>query len=351
MIENKEMGKPVVFNILSILGSCDDERLVETSLTFYREVNKFKKYVFHYMMCYPNGTFSFPDDLSDHTLSVCKKYEFEAVPNQVKKINPDLLLMQGFGIKTCTLMRKFFESFGAPFIGPKTSSQFICSDKICTRLLLDGTGQTVPPGFHITSEDKDVMHELVTFGFPVVIKVPTLEDSEGVFFCSSDEMLDSVVEKAFELGDRLIIEKFIHGREFRSSVIEDSNGELILLGVMEYGNDPKSIRRFEERWVPKADGKLGLNHKMKRWFLDPVKDKATVELFRRVTFSAFRSMNFNDWAQFDVRMDNNGKLYILEVNLFNGFSEIGYVNKMARHVGISNEMLLDMMAQKALHRQ
>merc|ERR1719320_35667 len=302
-------------------------------------------------MCYPNGTFSFPDDLNKQTLLDCKKYAFEEVPNLVKKINPDLLLMQGFGIKTCTLMRRFFDTFDVPFIGPKTASHFICLDKICTRLLLDGTGQPVPPGFHIASEDKDIMHELVTFGFPVVIKVPTLEDSEGVFFCKDDKTLDSVVEKAFELGDRLIIEKFIQGREFRCSVLEDDDGKLILLGVMEYGSDPESIRRFEERWVPQADGSLGLNHKMKRWFLDPVRDKAIVELFRQVTFSAFRSMNFQDWTQFDVRMDNDGKLYILEINLFNGFSEIGYVNKMARHVGISNEMFLDMMAQKALNRQ
>lgn len=345
------MGTQNRLIILSILGSADEGRLVDVSLTFYREVGNFKKYVFRYIMCYPDGTFSFPDNLDEQTISDCDKYDFEAMSNRIMKINADLMLMQGFGIKTCTLYRKLFEKFGVPFLGPQTASHFICSDKICTRLLLSATDQVVAPGFNIGREDKDLMHALIDFGYPVVVKVPTLEDSRGVFFCKDKENLTAVVDKALELGDRIIIEKFIKGREFRCSVIENREEELLLMGVMEYGNNPNKIRSYDERWVPQADGSLGLNHDMKRWFLDSVKDKDTIDQFRKVAFSAFRNMNFRDWAQFDLRMDGDGKLYILEINLFNGFSEIGYVNKMAKQVGISNEMLLDMMAEKAMCRR
>ena len=337
--------------ILNFVGSLDEYVLVEESLVYTRGVEDFENYNFRYIMCYPDETFSTPSNLDNTTLLNCEKFKIDSLSAIIKEIDPDLMLMQAFGFKTCTLYRQRFEMLASPckFLGPTTHFHLICSDKARTRLLLESLGLPVAPGFTITKNDKVNLCDMISFDFPVMVKVPTLEDSRGVSLCVDRIQLDQAVENALQLDNNVVIEKFIKGRELRGAVIEDQNGDLHLLGVFEYGVDPSNIR--DQKWTKGPDGSLVINNYVgSKWFLNPNKEKYVIDTIKDVMFRAFRAMKLQDWAMFDFRMKENGEVFILEINLFHSFSKIGQFSTMANHVGISNQKFLDMMVEKALNR-
>ena len=342
------MSKQVILNFV---GSLDSDDLFQRSLLYTRQVKQFENYNFIYIMCYPDETFSSPSDLNEDTLNNSEKFTIERIGAMIKTITPDLMLMQAFGFNTCTKYRQVFENLGAPspFMGPQTKFHIICSDKVQTRELLESFGQSVAPGVTITRDKKDNRIHL-PFNFPVVVKIPILEDSEGITLCSNKEDMDVAVDKALDFGESVIIEQFIKGRELRAAVIEDKTGDLSLLGIVEYGVDPNGIRELGHKYTKNKNGK-GVNvYTESRWFLDPNEEPKTVNEVKDVIFKAFRAIGLQDWALFDLRMDEDGKIYILEINLFHSFSEVGQIARMGEHVGISNHKCFDMMVKKAMKR-
>jgi len=58
--------------------------------------------------------------------------------------------------------------------------------------------------------------------------------------------MEEALEHCFGLGDRVLVEEYIRGRELRAGIIEEADGSLYILPKIEY-YIPGEIRTLEDK--------------------------------------------------------------------------------------------------------
>lgn len=67
----------------------------------------------------------------------------------------------------------------------------------------------------------EIQHEVMRIGLPLVLKPTRNGSSIGISLVKDMNNLQLALEKAFEFGYEVIIEKYIKGREFTIGILDD----------------------------------------------------------------------------------------------------------------------------------
>jgi D-alanine-D-alanine ligase len=157
-------------------------------------------------------------------------------------------------------------------------------------------------------------HEL---RYPLIVKANEEGSSAGVRNDSvvrNRKELDKQVKIIMEkFGAPVLVEKFLSGREFTVAVL--GNGEnLEVLPIIEanFKSLPKGsnhIDSYEAKWIW-DDPKMTESS-----MICPAKIRPSLRVkIEEIVKKAFRVIGCRDWARLDLRMDNNGKIQVLEIN-------------------------------------
>lgn len=141
------------------------------------------------------------------------------------------------------------------------------------------------------------------------------------------------LEKTFELGARVIIEKFIKGKELHIGVI----GSRVLGGV--------EVRPSLEFYNYEAKYTSGLTE----YIVPPEVDEAAYEHAKKMALRAHMSLGCSGAARVDFIIDGNDNTpYILEVNTLPGMTATSLLPKIARSAGMSFNDLLEEVIRHAV---
>jgi D-alanine-D-alanine ligase len=152
--------------------------------------------------------------------------------------------------------------------------------------------------------------------FPLIVKSVTEEASFGISQASivqDDEKLkERVIFIHQSVGTGALIERYIEGRELYVGVL--GNGHLQVLPVWELKMDklPDEARRIATervKWSRKYQEKYGITSREARNLPDGKADQIQY-LAKRV----YRTLGLSGYARIDMRMDEEGHLYVLEAN-------------------------------------
>ncbi|HEX9156247.1 MAG TPA: ATP-grasp domain-containing protein, partial [Nitrospira sp.] len=152
--------------------------------------------------------------------------------------------------------------------------------------------------------------------FPLIVKSVTEEASLGISQASivqDDEKLKERVAFIHQsVGTGALIERYIEGRELYVGVL--GNGNLQVFPVWELKMDklPEDARRIATervKWSRKYQEKYGITSKEAN-HLPESKAGDIQHLAKRV----YRALGLSGYARIDMRMDENGQLYVLEAN-------------------------------------
>jgi D-alanine-D-alanine ligase len=150
----------------------------------------------------------------------------------------------------------------------------------------------------------------------LIVKSVSEEASLGISQASIVQDDDKLKERvAFihqSVGTGALIERYIEGRELYVGVL--GNGHLQVLPVWELKMDnlPDDARRIATervKWSRKYQDKYGITSKEAKG-LPEGKIEAIQHLAKRV----YRALGLSGYARIDMRMDENGNLYVLEAN-------------------------------------
>ncbi len=235
-------------------------------------------------------------------------------------------------------VQSILEALKIPYTHSGVVSSALAMDKVLSRAIFVKKKLCVPKYFllyknHLKKIKKKIKKNKINF--PVVVKPVNEGSSLGVYICENIKTLTIKAKKLMKSYERIIVEKYIPGREIQVAVMGNK-----ALGAIELS--PK--RKFYD-YTAKYSAAAKTKHIMPapltnykyRQVLNIAKKAHTLLGCRGITRSDFRFYN--------------NKFYILETNTQPGMTKLSLVPEIARYKGISFENLVAWMIKDATHKR
>lgn len=202
------------------------------------------------------------------------------------------------------------EHLGLTFTGCPASAIATTTDKVLTKRLLSARGLPVPdtvePGVEPIAGERYIVKSLAedaSFGI----------DAGSVV--SGEHVGRELTRRRIRFGGTWFAERYIEGREFNISVVEDGDGRAKVLPAAEiefvgYDDERPRIVDYEAKWIA---GSHGYDNTPRR-FVSAASEPALVAELQRLTLAAWRALGLSGYARIDFRVDAAGRCYILEAN-------------------------------------
>ena len=250
------------------------------------------------------------DDLSK-LMSSIRLYRPEAIFNLVEYFNDDQVQE--------AWVAGLYELMGVPYTGNRPFTLATCQNKFRTKLLLEAADLPTSPYFLARSADIDKDHGLE---YPVIVK-PAFEDASGGIehksVCQNfEELAARVAHVLGEYETPALVEEYIEGREIHAAILGNNPPEVLPLFEMEFdeveleGDEDwrPQIISYRAKWDPHSRDFYTMDAVVPPEDLDP----EIAEEIREIAIEAFKRVGGRDYARIDMRIDEDGQPYILEVN-------------------------------------
>lgn len=253
---------------------------------------------------------------------------------------PDVafVAMHGVGGEDGTV-QELLEILGIPFTGPGAAACARCMDKSQAKHAIREAGLPTPDWFAFS---QTAFRELGaaealgrlgrSLGFPLVVKPSRGGSSLGVKFAADLGEVPQALVAAFSYDDRVLLERFVEGRELAVSVLGDE-----ALPVVEAIPAPGDSYDFEARY------EIGRTR-----FVCPAElGKGQRSAVTEVALATYRALGCSGFARIDLILAGDGPR-VLEANAIPGLTDTSLLPQAAEAAGMSFERLVERILDLAL---
>jgi D-alanine-D-alanine ligase len=199
--------------------------------------------------------------------------------------------------------------------GGDAACLMLCLDKWQARAALQAAGMRVPPGI-VVAPGSDGMNVEWPRG-PLLVKPLRSDASEGIHAGSvvPDASAAMAVVRCLhaDFDQPALVERYVAGREINVSLLETDAGVRVLpLAEIDFSAFPPGKPRivdYAAKWRP---GSFEFQN-TPRLIPAPL-DEPTEETIRQVALAAWHAVGCRDYARVDLRLNDSGHPFILEVN-------------------------------------
>lgn len=228
-------------------------------------------------------------------------------------------------------LQTILEQLGVPYTGTDVGSSELAFDKIASKGAFTEAG--VPtPDWEIIHRDADPAG--LRLPLPVVIKPPREGSSMGVCIVRTPEEIPGALKSAGKFAEELLVEAFVAGRELTVGILGDKVLPVIEIkpkdGFYDYNN--KYSAGGSEHLVPA-----------------PL-DEETTRRVQEVALNAHRSLDVHVYSRVDIRLDEAGEPWVLEVNTIPGMTATSLLPDAASVAGYTYPALCGRIAELSLER-
>jgi D-alanine-D-alanine ligase len=216
---------------------------------------------------------------------------------------------------------------GIPYTGSSVLASALAMDKYLTKELVRRIGIAVPDDyfFDAVSDDLKTFLKKNTFSYPLIVK-PSREGSTiGIARAEDDSQLQAAITAAARLDSRVLVEKFVQGREVTVGIL---NGQP--LPVLEV-RPKKGFYDFEAKYTVGAT----------EYFCPADLPPALASRLQEDSLKVYRLLSCEGVARADFIISESQTPYFLEINTLPGMTATSLVPKAARAAGISFEDLVE----------
>jgi len=232
------------------------------------------------------------------------------------------------------MLQGMLEILAIPYSHSGVMASAVAMQKDVAKQLLQAADVPVPEGLVASRFEVAKAHLLPP---PYVIKPLAEGSSVGVFIVPEDHdhPPQELTRPDWSFGDRVIVEKFIPGKELTCAVMGDE-----ALGVIEIVPTVR-FYDYEAKYAPGGSKHL----------LPAPVSPIVYQLSRRLALAAHRALGCRGVSRADFRYDDRiegtGGLVCLEVNTQPGMTETSLVPELAAHAGITFDELVRWMVEDA----
>jgi D-alanine-D-alanine ligase len=235
--------------------------------------------------------------------------------------------------------QELLEILGIPFTGPGVAACARCIDKVLAKHELRAAGIPTPDWFAFNETAfrelgaADALAGLEErLGFPLVVKPSRGGSALGIKFAENWFDVPEALVSAFSYDDRVLLERFVDGRELAVSVLGDE--PLPVVEVIPQAGDSYD---FEARY------EIGRTSFVCPAELSSEESSAVVG----VALGAYRALGCSGFSRVDLILAADGP-QVLEVNAIPGLTDTSLLPQAAEAAGMSFEQLVERILELAL---
>jgi D-alanine-D-alanine ligase len=242
-----------------------------------------------------------------------------------------------------------FELLGVSFTGSTSAAVMLTTDKLISKRLLKGR-QIRTPNYIVYNGSREFSTALLKF--PVIVK-PRFEDAsigidqDSIF--ENDQALRQGVQEFSDRFGPLLIEEYIPGREFNVTLMGYPTASILPIGEIDFSAFPENlypIVGYRAKW-DKAS--FEYHHSPRRYPRDL--GRSLSKKMERVALECYHLFMVRDYGRVDLRVDDHGKIYVLEVNANPCLSPDAGFAASAQEAGLSYGDMIGMIVDFAIQRE
>jgi D-alanine-D-alanine ligase len=238
-------------------------------------------------------------------------------------------------------VQELLEILDLPYTGPGVAACALCMDKVAAKHEMRAAGLPTPDwaAFNATAFRElgaaDTLEEIEErLGFPLVIKPASQGSSLGVEFASSREQVPEALVAALSYDDRVLLERYVRGRELAVSVLGDEPLPIV-----------EAIPREEDFFNFEARYEIGRTEYVCPAELGDDQTRRIQELATRT----YDTLGCSGFARVDLMLGDDGP-QVLEVNAIPGLTDTSLFPMAAEAAGIGFVQLVERILASAKER-
>ena len=225
-----------------------------------------------------------------------------------------------------------FDLLGIPYTGSGYRGSAVAMDKGMTKVMMAAHGIPTPTWEMVTYDEADIPELARRLPVPCVVKIPRGGSSIGVSIVKEREELTPALKAMLELDQTVLVEQYIQGREFTCGVLEGrALPSVEIVPQVEFYD-------YESKYQPGATQEIC-----------PGRTTPEVEAeLGRIALAVHQMLGLRTYSRCDFMVDDQDRVYCLEVNTLPGMTPTSLVPQEAAAVGISYEELCQRIVLDAL---
>lgn len=291
-----------------------------------------------------------------HTVSVVTAHDdLEKLIQDLRASKPDVIfnLLEQLGTKSLgsdVAAVGVLDLLGFPYTGGGPGEFYLSGEKGLSKKVLAFEGVNFPK-FAVFSKDAD-FETGGNLRMPLFVKPLRMDASIGIdaggLVHSAGELMKRVVYIHETCDDAALAEEYIEGREVYVAIIGNVDPQALPAIEMDFSGFPEgkpkimdARAKFDES-SPEFQGTR------------PVIAELPPELDARVkkaAIQAYRALKVRDYGRVDMRIDDTGEIYVLEVNASCYLESGSELSIAARAAGMEYPALVEKILELAMARQ
>lgn len=212
---------------------------------------------------------------------------------------------------------------GLPYTGTGVAGCAIAMDKYRSKLAWLGAGLPTPD-FHVVEADSDAQAIIADLGLPLIVKPAREGSSLGVSKVKRAQDFTAAVDAARMFDPLVLAERCVEGAEYTLSIVAGQTLPIIRLET------PHEFYDYAAKYLVDTTSYIcpcGLTDN---------EEAAAAALGQR----AFEILDGSGWGRVDFMRDQQGQLWLIELNTVPGMTDHSLVPMAARQAGWSFEDLV-----------
>ncbi len=267
----------------------------------------------------------------------------EFMPRVIKGEQPGMVFNVSYGLQgqaRYTHVPSILEMVGIPYVASGPLGHSLALDKVVTKMILRQHAIPTPEFGVLETPEAPIPPDVV---YPAIVKPKNEAVSFGLKVVHNDQELRDGAGVIFDAYHQpVLVERFIEGREINVGILGNSPPEAFPPVELSFGAEGPQIYTYEDK-----TGRSGRS--IEPICPAPISDDLTAEA-QDIAVRSFRALGLYDCARVDLRLDDQGKLYVLEVNSLPSLGEHGSYLVGAAYVGLDFGKFVNQLVEVAQAR-
>lgn len=280
--------------------------------------------------------------------------DFFAFQRKLRRLNPDVVFNQfedfAHGAADDMRLVAMLRLMGYPHTGAPALALGLSHYKFTIASLLAGAGVPIPPNTALLETVGAVNQH--KWRFPLIVQPSQEHAGLGLgrdsIVSSKKALRQKVRDVLREFRQPALVQHFLPGREFNVAIIGGAKMRVLPLAEVNYTELPSEvppIMSYAAKWLEDT-----VEYQKTSIVCPAAIEPELARRIEKVALNAFRAVGGWGYGRVDVRLDEAGDPYVLDINCNCCLDEGMGLARSAEQAGISYPQLLEIILRAALER-